>query len=237
MIPVSNVIPTYPLILPSTGKKLQYRPFIEKERKIMLMALAANNKEDTLEAIKKVIVACCPDINMDTITLFDIEYIFIQLRAKSVGEIMKLKFICHSKFGNAECGRVMQPEVDITTAEVVNLRKDLKIPLSPYIGVKMKYPGLGYLENIQEVEKSDYIYALIANSIEFIWEKENIYYVKDYTSDDLMEFIMHLTHDQFKKLEDFVSEIPTVQKIVHHKCDRCGFEHVIKLEGYQSFFI
>lgn len=240
MIPVNNILTTYTLTLPSTSEKIKYRPFIEKERKHMLMAIEADSREDSLAAIKSVVSACCENIKVDTLTLFDIEYIFIQLRAKSIGEIVKLNFKCNNITGDLvtdKCGNIMHPEVDISTATVEGLKTDLKIKLSPTFGVKMKYPTLSLFDHIDDVNSPNHIYQLIASCIDFIWDGENIYYTKDYPFQDSLDFIMNLTHKQFMKLEEFFLEIPTVKKTFIHVCPKCKYEHTNTIEGYQSFFI
>lgn len=238
MIPITNAITTYTLKLPSTGKVIEYRPFIEKERKQMLMAIESHNKNDTLAAIKNIAKSCCLNgIDLNTITLFDIEYIFIHLRAKSIGEIVKLNFQCNNVVDNKSCNNIMHPEVDITTTVVEGLKEDLKIKFTPKFGVKMKYPTLAVFDNISDVEESDYTYKLIASCIDYIWDGENIYYTKDYPFEDALDFIMKLTHNQYIKLEEFFLDIPTVKKTFNHICPKCKYEHTSTIEGYQSFFI
>jgi hypothetical protein len=236
-IPIQNTPPTYPLTIPSSKKKIRYRPFLEIEKKALLMALESKDSHDILEAIKRVITNCCENIDLDKLALFDIEYIFLHLRAKSIGEIVKLNYRCNNIVDDKPCGRVMHPEIDITTAIVEGLKDDTKIKLTPKIGVKMKYPTLDLLENLTNVSQIDYVYELIMASIDFIWDGDNIYYAKDYPHEDLMDFLMSLLHDQFKKLEEFVSEIPTVKKTFDVKCTKCGFDHQLTIEGYQRFFI
>src|SRR5271167_3119089 len=142
MIPIHNDMPTYTLTLPSTGKTIEYRPFVEKERKLLLMALETNDKIDILKAIKAIIHACCFNTKVESLALFDIEYIFLHLRAKSIGEIMKLNFKCnhisleHPNSGNIPCNNIMHPEVDLTTVIVEGLTHDLKIKFNELFGVK-----------------------------------------------------------------------------------------------------
>lgn len=237
MIPIKTMYSTYKLKLPSTGKEINYRPFIEKERKLLLLATEANDEKETLNAIKSIISTCCENVNPETIPLFDIEYIFLQLRAKSIGEIIKLNFKCHNEVENKICGNVMKHEVDLNTVKVVGLKSDLKIKFDANIGLKMKYPCLSAIDNNIDKNSREYVYNILANSIEFIWEGENIYYIKDYSNEDTMEFIMNLTPKQFGMLEEFIEELPYVNHEFDHNCEKCGFLHKITLEGYQSFFI
>lgn len=229
--------PTYTLILPSNNKKITYRPFIEKERKILLMALETKDKNEYLEAIKKIIITCCDSLNPDILPLFDIEYIFLQLRAKSIGEIIKLNFRCDNIINGQHCGKIMHPEIDITNIQVEGMMSNTKITLTPTIGVKMQYPSLNAVNSEYETTSREYFYDVLSKSIEFIWEGNNIYYSKDYPPEDILDFLTKLTPEQFKKLEDFISQIPILRKEFTHNCEKCKFEHHITLEGYQSFFI
>ena len=237
MLPINMQLPTYELTLPSNGKKISYRPFVEYERKLLLMAVETKEKKEYLIAIKKIIESCCENVNPENLAIFDLEYIFIHLRAKSIGEIVKLNFRCDNVVEGKSCGKIMNPEVDLTKVEVEGVRKDLKIKLTPTFGVKMKYPSIEAINISYDITSRNYLYEIILNSIDFIWENENIYYTKDYDKSDILDFIMKLTHDQFTKLEEFIGEMPILRKVLIHKCPKCSFEHTITLEGYQSFFI
>lgn len=238
-IPVTLDYPTYTLTLPSNGKEIQFRPFIEKERKILLMA-AENNADDVemLIVMKNILKACClTKINIDELTTFDVEYFFLHLRSKSIGEKVKLNFRCDNIVDTKPCNTIMEIDVDITDTELDKPLLDGLIKLSPKLAVQMKYPTFGKMVEYSNNPKRESIYGLVALSIDYIANDSNMFHAKDYTFDELLEFIESLNTQQFEKLQEFIEEMPSLTKKVQHKCTKCGYNHEIILKGYRSFFL
>lgn len=237
MLPVKTEYPAFSLEMPSTGQKVSFRPFIEKERKALLVAQEMGDPKSILDAIKAIVQGCCNGINVEDISIFDLEYIFIQLRARSINDVMKLSFRCHNVVNEKDCGASMTADINLLDIKVADIKKDLRIKLSPNLVVKMKYPSLGILESPHDPASREYIYDVLVNSIDFIADGENIYYAKEYSKEDMMEFILSLINTQFKKLEEFLEDLPVLRHQFDQTCKTCGFTHKITLEGYQDFFI
>lgn len=235
--PVIMTHPIFSLTLPDSQKKIEFRPFLEKERKLLLMSLESKVESDIERTVKELIRSCCltPDINVDKMAIIDIEYFFLHLRARSIGEILDLTFECNNITEKGRCGASFQLNVDINDIKVENLnQKDKKIQLTPTIGVKMNYPHLMTTE--KGIDDVEFLYDVVVACIDYVYDGENIYLAKDYKPEDLYFFVTNLTTDQFKKLESFITNPPTLKKQIPHKCNKCGFEHKITLEGLQSFF-
>lgn len=240
MLPIKTEHPIYHITLPS-GLKVSFRPFLEKERKILLMAHESNNAQDAFDAIVNILEGCLvSDTNIKLFSVVDVEYFFLQLRAKSMGEIVKLSYVCKNVVDSGiiarPCGHIMTTEVDITTAEVTSSNTDPMIKLNPVLVVKMKNPSFMVTKGLSPDDK-DYIYKIVASSIDFVATEGNVLYSKDYSLEDMVEFVMNLTPAQFSKLEEYINDLPVLRKHLTCTCPKCNYEHDIVLEGYQSFFV
>lgn len=238
-LPLVLEYPTYTIILPSNNKSVTFRPFIEKERKILLMAAEGGDDNEMLRVIKDIIRACCQtQIDVDALTTFDVEYFFLNLRAKSIGEKTKVNFRCENLLPSMQpCNNIIEVDVDITTASLDKPVSDGKIQLDPNLFVKMQYPTFGKLDEYSKDPQRESLYGLIALCIEYIASKDGILYAKDYTFDDLLEFVLSLNPQQFNKLEEFIDNMPAVTKKIEHACKKCGYLHELTLKGYRSFFL
>lgn len=235
--PVIMTHPTFSITLPASQKKIDFRPFLEKERKILLMALEADVQEDIEKMIKQLIKTCCltPDLNVDKMPIIDIEYFFLHLRARSIGEILDLTFSCNNLTEKGRCGHSFELKVDVNDIKVEKLNpEDKKIQLTSNVGVMMNYPHLFATD--KGIEDAEFLYDMAVACIEYVFDGENIYFAKDYKPEDLYFFVTNLTVDQFKKIQDFFSNTPILSKKMEHTCQKCGFHHEITMEGLQSFF-
>ena len=236
-------VPKYQLKIPSSGKEVSYRPFLVKEEKILLIAMESDKEEEMTTAIKDIIHNCVyEDLDVKNMPMFDIEYIFLQLRAKSKGEIVDLSF---------ECGKCKKPiaiQVDLSKIEITRTEgHDIKIPLSDDVGVIMKYPSM-QLQSIIDQEGSDVenIFSTISFCIESIWDKETVYASKDHTREELNEFMESLPDASFKKIQNFFDTVPVLKHELELKCTSkngksknasiCGWKGTETLEGLGSFF-
>lgn len=240
-------VPTYEMELPSTGKTIQYRPFLVKEEKILLMALADGNAKDSdiLRAIKQIASNCVidKDFNVDEITSYDIEYIFLQLRAKSVGEIISLKFR-HRNGTNRKgekCSTVQDVDINIEDIKLVHKKKiDPKIQLTDTIGIKLKHPSMEVLATITDDSGKDSvgrIMALLRKCTDYIWDEEAMHKASEATDEELGGFFDSLTSEQFKKIEEFFQSVPTLEHQFEYTCAGCGEKTVHKLRGLKDFFV
>ncbi len=222
--------PSYELILPSTGEKIKYRPFLVKEYKVLLTGLESDNEE--IHRIISELVDVCTYNKLKILELsnFDIEYIFLNMRAKSIGEIANLTLQCNS------CENKINFELDITNAIV---KKDAthskKINITDKIILEMRYPRFDEMMEIYQNFKSESIVDMLCSCISAVYTEEEVY--DEYTKEELVEFVNSFSKDQFSKLEQFFLTMPKVVQHIEQKCDACGAENELNLEGLQNFFV
>lgn len=233
-------VPTYELVLPVSKNKIKYRPFLVKEQRNLLMAMEANDTETVHNAIRDILNNCTltSKINIDELPVIDIEYYFLQLRSKSVGEIIESRYRCNNDVEGEVCNNVMEKEININDIKVeMDETISPEIQLNERITVKFKYPEFGMVKNaVSYTDAADLTFHMIANSIEWAFDGEQYYYAKEQTSQELLEFIESLNQEQFIKVEKFFENLPKMKKTVDIKCSKCGFEHKIDVEGIEGFF-
>ena len=232
-----NVAPSYNLEIPSSGKRVNYRPFLVKEEKALLIAQQSEDPKVMVDSLKQVIVSCVTDpIDIDSLALFDLEYIFTQIRAKSVGEVIELIFPCDTCTDEKAKTKVT---IDLTKIQVTKpADHQSNIPLFGEVGVMMKYPSMDTLQKLETLDVTDFnnIFNIVADCIEAIYNTEEVFYAKDQTKEELLEFLGNLTSEQFSKVQKFFDTMPKMSQVVEYKCPVCGKEHKKTLEGLQSFF-
>jgi hypothetical protein len=236
-------VPIYETKLISTGKTVRFRPFLVKEQKLFLMASQSDDAKDVINAIRQVLANCILDSNVDINTLptFDLEHLFMQLRARSVGEIVNLKYVCNNTVKDEKnedkiCGGLVQIDVNLLEVEpTINPQHLDKIELTENMGVVMKYPNFNIVNNLNIKTEVD-MFNVIIDCIDYIYDKDNIYYAKDTSEEELEEFIDSLTREQFGQIQTFFESIPRLKKNVKFTCQKCAYEEELMLEGIQSFF-
>ena len=229
--------PTYQLVLPSTEKKIKFRPFLVKEQKLLLMAQNSNDKNEMIEAIAQIIENCTfGKVKGSEAYMFDLEYIFLQIRAKSVGEVAKLKVLCpddKKTYANAE--------IDLSKIEVYvddDHNNNIVIDETRKLGVVLKYPSLKSVNNNMfsgEVKLSE-TYEMIYSLIEQIYEGEKVYLSKDTSKEEIKEFIDGLTGEQMKKIQGFFSSMPRLEHKIKVKNPVTNVESDVTLKGLADFF-
>lgn len=233
-------LPIYELTIPSTGKEIRVRPFIVKEEKLLMMAAESKDSNEIISATKQIINNCLidGDVNVDTLPFFDIDYLFIALRAKSIGEKIDMRFTCNSYGDDGQpCRHVFEEDIDISKCRIIkNDEISTEINLGDTI-VKMKYPSYSIMKAINDNDTIlDKKIKIIVNSIDMMVKGQNVYTSKDFTKEELTEFVEGLTEQYYKKLEVFVDNFPYFVVDVNHTCERCGFHHVIEYKDFESFF-
>lgn len=239
-------VPEYSLILPSNGKEIKYRPFLVKEEKLLLIAMESEDENQILNSTKNVIENCVfGDIEVDKLPTFDIEYIFLWLRARSKGEVIELKYKCPTCTG----------QIPISfNVEDIKIKKhdnhNTKIEINDTLGVVMKYPNLNSVPSDREENDTDIDVLLktILKSIEYIYDNDSMYSSKDYTENEMQDFLESLNDKQFKAIADFFETMPKISHTVTLECKNrtkgegkkkdkvCGYTEELVLEGLQSFF-
>ena len=231
-LPVINA-PIYELTIPSTGQTVQYRPFLVKEEKILLMANEGGEASEIVRAMKQIIGNCIQNgYNTDNMPLFDVEYIFLKLRSKSVNEFSEVGFRC------PECDEVNRVQIDLSGVEIsVDDTHSNKVELTNDIGLIMKYPQLDSV-NINDLESNDVnaVFEVISSCIDSIYQGEEIHDSGDYTKQEITEFINNLTQEQFLKIQQFFDTMPKLSHTVPYKCGKCEYDEPLLLEGLQNFF-
>ena len=233
-------LPAYDFVIPSNGKTIRVRPFTVKEEKLLLMAIEAKVPSDIILTVKQVINNCILDgeIDVDKLPFFDIDYLFIFLRAKSVGETVAVKLTCNNVVDEKPCGNEFMAEMDISKVEMItydNVQNDIK--LGPAAGVRMRYPNYSIMRKIEELPEIDKKTHIIVSSIDYIYDKAGMHSYKDYTTEELKDFVEGLTEENYKKLENYVDKFPSVAAKIETTCTKCGFNHKVRYTDFFDFFI
>ena len=235
-LPVMSQV-TYELTIPSTKQKIKYRPFLVKEQKDLLIAQQSDDEKVMIETLKNIIRSCTLDkVEVDNLAMFDIEYIFTQLRAKSVGEYSELTFNC------LECNdpkAKMNVNIDLTTLKVeFNEKHKSIIPLFDTVGIKMKYPGLALFDKMNKLEGNqvDMIFDVIIECIDSIYDEDTVYPAHEQSREELETFINNLTQDQFQKVQNFFETMPKLEKEIEFDCPMCKYHHQHVVRGLSGFF-
>ena len=234
--------PQYQVTVPSTGELVNFRPFVVKEEKSLLIAQQSDDPITMIETLKEVIRNCTQDkLDVEKLATFDLEYVFTQIRAKSVGETVDLFIKCGQDSCKDNQKAQMKMSFDITTLEVTtNPEHTDKIELFGDVGVKMKYPNIETLKKINDLNPSagevDIMFSIIADCIDFIYQGEDLYYANEQTREELETFVGNLTSDQFMKLQKFLTTMPKLTKELSFTCPECGHTSSRVLEGITSFF-
>ena len=233
-------VPTYDIELPVSKKKIKYRPFLVKEQKNLLMAMESSDSEAIQSAVRDILYNCTltENVDIEKLPIVDIEYYFINLRAKSVGEIVESRYKCNNEVEGQVCGNIMEKDIDLTQIKV-KIPKDInpEIQLTPNIQIKMKYPEFGVVKDSLKFDNINQVtFNMIAESIEYIYDGEQFYYGHEAQPGEMIEFIESMNQEQFSKLEKFFEDLPKLQETVNIKCGKCGFDHTIEVEGLESFF-
>lgn len=233
-----NTSPTYTLVIPSTGKEVQYRPFLVKDEKTLLIAQQSENLEVMINSLKEVIKSCIKTpIDVESLATFDLEYIFTQLRAKSVGEIVELKFKCDTCTDEKAVASV---NIDLTQLQVSKSPEhSSKIELFEDVGISMKYPTAALIKKMStltDTKNMDQIFDVMVECIDFIYTETEVFHSKEQSKEELLEFLNNLTSEQFLKVQKFFETIPKLTKQVEYTCPVCGKKHNKTLEGLASFF-
>lgn len=230
-------VPKFKVNLPSNNKEVFFRPFLVKEEKTLLMALEGGDENEITEAVVNIIDSCLDyDGDVRELPFFDIEYIFTQLRARSVNNIIELN-LKHAS-GN-ECDNVTKYNLNLENVKVEFPEGFTnRIDLTDDIGIKMKYPSIKSVNSVNEnirSSKIDNVFHSIAANIECVYDKENVY--EDFSQEEMVDYLGQLNKDQFFQIVSFFEKMPTVSCDIKYTCPACEKEEFIPMRGLQSFFI
>jgi len=232
-------VPTYELELPLSKKKITFRPFLVKEQKILMMAMESGEKDSMERAVKQILNNCTiTELDINTIPLVDVEFYFLNLRARSIGEVVDLKYKCENEVDNKKCGHLMETKVNLLEIKVDGLDtyKDI-VPLVDNIGIKFKYPEFSVIEKLNNVESaSDVAFELIAGCIEYVYDGDSLNYANESTKEELIAFLQSLDSKSFEKIDAYFENLPSMKKVLSMTCGKCGFKHNILVQGIEQLF-
>lgn len=242
MLPKIDV-PVYELKLVSQSKPIRYRPFTVKEEKLFLMASESKEEETVVSTVKQVLNNCIIDeIDIDSLPVFDLEYLFINLRAKSVGEEVKLNYQCNNdveKEGKTEkCGNTIKFTLNLLDVKPESEKEHSnKIVLNDNLGIVMKYPKLNLIAGQENKSETEIILDLIVECVDYIYDENQMYYAKDTPRQEMVDFVDSLQTKDLEKIKNFFETMPKIKKQLDFKCNKCGYEEKVMLEGLQNFFV
>ena len=230
----------YTATIPSTGKEIEFRPFMVKEEKLLMVALESKDNKLIMRTLKDVISNCTFNtVVVDELASFDLEYLFLQLRSKSVGETAKIAIKCE------KCDESSNHNVNLEDIKMDIPKNEKIVMLTDVIGIEFKYPSVNQMQNIEVGEDLDKMSSeeklqatmdLIMLSIDNIFDSEDVHPANNYKESELVEFIDNLNSAQFAKVTEWFGNMPALKHNLKWKCKGCEHDNDIELRGLQSFF-
>ena len=228
-------VPKYMVTLPSTQEQISMRPFLVREEKVLMIALESNDATQISRAVKEIILSCYDLKNLDSLTVFDIEYLFLQLRAKSVGENMNIQIKCREE----DCDELTPVSINVDDIAIINQEQERTILLDKDtgVGVEMRYPSLELVSSLdmEKLESIEGVMDLIVKCIDSIFDNDNVYDADTESPEELSSFVESLSSEQFKKIQLFLQDVPAVYYKADYDC-KCGKKQEVELRGLNSFF-
>jgi hypothetical protein len=225
--------PLFDLHIPSIDKNVKCRPFVVREEKILLVAQQSGQEKDIILAIKQVLTNCIqdPTFDVDKLTTFDLEYMFLKLRARSVNNVIEVSY------RDAEDDKVYDFEIDLDKVEMLKGKEtSSKIAVTDDIGIIMKYPSVTILDQVPDsINSADLVEYLVRSCIDQIYDSENVYPVSDHTPEEVNEFIEQLDIETFTKIREFFDNLPQMYYKLEYK-NSLGNDRVIELTSLSDFF-
>lgn len=242
MLPKLDV-PIYTIKLISNGQEVRIRPFLVKEQKLFLMAAESEDPKETINTIRQVLKNCViDDLDIDNLPTFDLEYLFMNLRARSVEEVVELKYKCNNDItdGNGETKKCSgSVDFNLNLLEIEPTKHDdhaNKFMLNDKIGICLKYPTFEMIQNYESMDENQILVNVLIDCIDYLYDDEQVYYAKDTSKEELMEFIDSMQQKDLEKIKKFFDTMPEIKKDVHFHCPKCGYDEDITIRGLQNFF-
>lgn len=237
-------VPTYELKLLSKDKTIRFRPFLVKEQKLLMMAVESTESKDILSAVKQICKNCILDeLDIDELPIFDLEYIFLNLRARSINEIVNLQYKCNNKVIKESGEEDTCNSIEKYKLNLLEIRPEpgknhnKKIMFNDKMGIMMNYPNFEILSNIKSTDEDEIVIELLTNCIEYVFDDEQIYYAKDCTKEELKDFVDNLQQKDLQKIQYFFDTAPKLKHDINFECKKCGYKENIEVEGLQNFFV
>ena len=227
---INNVL--YDLELPSSGEVVEYRPFLVKEEKILLMALEGKDEKEMVKAIKQIITQCVATekFNINKLAMVDLEYLFLNIRGKAVGDVSTISF-------EHECGEIIKLDVDLSKVEIVNNKNisDL-VNLTDDIMIRLKPPSLDSVIGAANKSQIELVMEIVRECLVEIIQGKDVFSAQDHTKEELDEFLNSLNSGQFQKIQTYYESLPKMKQDIEYTCPKCGETKKETLEGLASFF-
>lgn len=227
----------YNAVIPSTQEKIKFRPFLVKEEKALLIAQQSEDTNVLVDTLKGIIKTCViGKIDVESLAMFDLEYLLLQIRAKSVGEYVELLFSCDDCTSDDSKSTL---GFDLTQIEVIKYpNHSKKILLFDDVGIVMKYPNINSIKKFKviDLDNIETIFDLILDSIDYIYSGDELFHAKEQSREELSEFVDNLTQEQFQKIRVFFETMPKLRKNITYTCPACNKVHNKYLEGIETFF-
>ena len=227
---INNVL--YDLELPSSGEMIEYRPFLVKEEKILLMALEGKDEKEMVKAIKQIITQCVATekFNVNKLAIVDLEYLFLNIRGKAVGDVSTISF-------EHKCGEVISLDIDLSKVEIVNNKNisDL-VNLTDDIMIRLKPPSLDNVIGVANKNQIDVVMEIVRECLVEIIQGKDVFSAQDHTKEELDEFLNSLNSGQFQKIQTYYESLPKMKQDIEYTCPKCGETKKETLEGLASFF-
>jgi len=243
MLPKLDV-PIYTIKLISNGQDVRIRPFLVKEQKLFLMAAESEDPKETINTIRQVLKNCVIDeLDIDNLPTFDLEYLFMNLRARSVEEVVELKYKCNNditddKGETKKCAGSVDFSLNLLEIEPTKHEDhETKFMLNDKVGICLRYPTFEMIQNYENMDENQILVNVLIDCIDYLYDDEQVYYAKDTPKEELMEFIDSMQQKDLEKIKKFFDTMPEIKKDVHFKCGKCGYEEDIEIKGLQNFFV
>ena len=224
--------PKYDMIVPSTGKTITYRPYVVKEEKLLLIALESQDEKQVEQAVNEIIESCLDNVNTQDLTAFDVEFIFLTLRSRSVGEGIELGITC------SKCEESNPVKINLNELQVKNMDfddKDLQLKLNDDITIELRWPTMSD-RSVKVETGTEVLIHMVAKSISTLYHGEEIHSMKDVPFTEVLEFVESLSSGQFNKIMELLVKTPYVSYDIKFTCKKCGEKNERELKGLADFF-
>ena len=230
-LPKINTV-LYDLELPSSGKKVEYRPFLVKEEKILLMALEGKDDREMSKAIKQIITQCVSTegFNVNKLPMIDLEYLFLNIRGKAVGDISTISF-------EHECGETIKLDIDLSKVEIVkNKNTSDLVNITDDVMIRLRPPSIDNIVGSANKNQIDLVMEIVRECLVEIIQGDDVFSAQDHSREELDEFLNSLNSGQFKKIQDYYESLPKMKQDIEYTCPKCEKTETETLEGLASFF-